>query len=171
MGGWRQFHQYCLQHPLRLQQDIIVPEPQHAKPGRLQLAISLLIIGSLIEMLPAVELDYHARLQAGEVRHMAGYRDLSAKPGSCELQTSEIPSKMPLGICCVVAQRTRTSLQDRPGESLLPPPQPSPVRCAHKGGCACSPSRLAGEGHDAASHGKYSLIFASSCFGLNGLVT
>ena len=61
-----------IQHGVRPQQYIVVPETQHAVVVDAELASALVVICELIQMLSSIELDHQPLLGTGEIHDVSG---------------------------------------------------------------------------------------------------
>jgi hypothetical protein len=68
-----------VRHIIRPQEHIVVPEPEHAKPERLQCLGSAQIVTALLKMLASVEFEDQPLLDAAEIGDVAMDRVLPAK--------------------------------------------------------------------------------------------
>jgi hypothetical protein len=106
-----------LQHPLRIAQNLVVPEPQDPKPLSFQEGGSPLVMGRLLRlgMLPPIELDHEAMIEGNEVDDVRSDRGLAAKTGTGLTSAQPLP---------------QSAL--RVGHFLAQPPRPCDLKLAHQ---------------------------------------
>jgi len=78
-----------LNNPLGISEDVIVPKPKNPKALRFEPSGPLLVMFGAFPVLPAVNLDDEADLQADEIDHICAERHLAAKSMSFELPLSK----------------------------------------------------------------------------------
>ncbi len=92
-----------LQHCLRFQKYLVVPEVKDAKSLRLNQAVALFIVSDVLRVLSPIKLDNDLRFQARKVSDERRNRHLPPKPVARELSAPKIPPKVALSIRCLVA--------------------------------------------------------------------
>ncbi|KFN45111.1 hypothetical protein N789_03560 [Arenimonas oryziterrae DSM 21050 = YC6267] len=65
--GWGEGDQHTLQHDLHAQQHIVIPEPEHAIAAAPKKFAASFVVGALLDVLAAVELDDQCIFDANEV--------------------------------------------------------------------------------------------------------
>jgi hypothetical protein len=94
---------YLREHIVGARQCIVVPKAQDAKPELRQHLRAPLVVLDLIRVLPAVELDDQAFLQAHEVGDVSRYAMLPPKPHA-ELRRAQLRPQPHFGIGRIAAQ-------------------------------------------------------------------
>jgi hypothetical protein len=89
---------YCFEYPLYVLQHIAVPESEHPIAARLEPSRPRLIIGDVLAMLTAVELDQQAMRQAREIDDVRADRHLPSKTIAPHLTIAKLPPKLALGV-------------------------------------------------------------------------
>ena len=85
-----------LEHSVRIQQDIVVPEPENRPSETVQVRGTLAI--RVVAMLSAISLDHQPTFGTGEVRDEASNGLLAPKLESAELAIAKAVPESPLGI-------------------------------------------------------------------------
>ena len=102
-----QLHPYRFQHRVGSQQDIVIPESNHAKAVRCKIGGSGGISVGRIGMLPAIDLDDELCFEAAEVAEVGTNRMLAPKLGPGQLATSQAAPKQPFSIGSFSTQPAR----------------------------------------------------------------
>lgn len=77
-GGVKRL-EYRLHYVVRLQENIIVPEPQDSITGCFQITGTFDVIRTLLLMLTAINLNYQSPVQANEIGYVWPHRVLSSE--------------------------------------------------------------------------------------------
>lgn len=79
--GWRfvQRGGYALENIVGAKQNVVVPESEYPQPEHFDCGSSSIIVGSLIEMLAAIEFDREPAFETGEVEDVARQAMLAAE--------------------------------------------------------------------------------------------
>ncbi len=101
-GRFQRSHD-LLQHCLRFQKYLVVPEAQDAKSLRLNQAVALFIVPDVLCVPSPIKLDNDLRFQARKVSDEPSNRHLPPKPVALELSAPKIPPKVALSIRCSIA--------------------------------------------------------------------
>lgn len=126
---------YPLHNPVDVGQHLIVPKPRNTIALALKPVRSLLIVPLMPGMLPPVQLDDQARLQANEICYIRSNRMLAAEPATRHLPPTQIAPKQTLGVRHLATQTP--GIVRHPGcypetvahpESLDPHPSLPPAR-------------------------------------------
>jgi hypothetical protein len=91
-------------HSIGFHQHLVIPEANHPIPGSIQLFGPQLIVGRLIQVLTAVQLNDQLNFYAGEIRNKARNWILATEFQSTHLSTAEKLPQPSLGIRRVAAQ-------------------------------------------------------------------
>ena len=125
-----------LQHCVRFPEHFVIPEPQHAKSSRCDVAVANLVMALPFLMLSAVKLDHELRLQTREVGNITADRHLPPEAVASKLPKPQKTPKVPFDIGGLISQNARPALRSGITHttdiaSLCPLPNPPPRR---KGG-------------------------------------
>lgn len=78
-GGWVKRLVNRFDHSVRLAEDVVVPEPEHPKPGSLKHVGSCMVVRLLVGVLTAVHLDNEFVLQTDKIEKVRAKRMLASE--------------------------------------------------------------------------------------------
>ena len=93
-----------LKYDVRLSEDIIVPETEHAEPVRSDKGVATFIVGGLFNMLTSIQLNDDGSFQANEVANVTANRVLAAEFEAAQLSSTQMLPKQALWIGGVFAE-------------------------------------------------------------------
>ncbi len=86
-----------LQDRFHITQHLVIPKPEHPKPGLVQRHVPSLILRSCLNVLTAIHLNNKLRSKANEVEDVISIRMLPSKLESIDLPSSQVAPEMLLG--------------------------------------------------------------------------
>ena len=106
-----QLRQYAEAHPVRLRPDVTVPEPDHSQTETFEVARAPLIVGDLVCVLPAVQLDHESGLCAEEVEDVWPFGNLAPPLPAAKPAVPQDAPQARFGSGLLTAQLTRAVAQ------------------------------------------------------------
>jgi hypothetical protein len=101
--GYRKRRDDRFNHRFRFLKNLIIPEAENAKTGRLKRQCSSLIVRQGYRVLPTIQFDDELCFERDEIQYVVVKRVLSAKFDT-ELLSAKMPPEQTFGIGCVLAE-------------------------------------------------------------------